>query len=226
MLDATTAYGLNFLVPSGDTCIGRSLREHGEFARIELDLLLAYATAPGSFVDVGANLGAICLPFAAARPDWHVIAIEAQRMMSAVLAANALNNRLLNVDMVHAAAGDRAGLAEFPAVGLDSRGNLGTIRFGMEAVTEPVRMLTLDATIPADTRLIKVDVEGFEPQVLEGARAVIQRRQAIWVVEATSGRPELHAQVIEIFLAAGYDAYFDGTTSLKPSSAHGPLISA
>lgn len=140
MLDRAEAYGLDFMFPAGDTAVGRSLKVSGEFARVELDFLLDHAGERGAFIDVGANIGAICLPFARRRPGWQVAAIEAQRPLSGVLAANALNNGLTQVAVFHAAAGATPGLANFPVVALDSQGNFGAIGAGVEAPMEPVRV--------------------------------------------------------------------------------------
>ena len=76
MLDSTITYGLTFLVPARDRAIGNSLRFYGEFAKPEIDFLVACAGDSGTLIDVGANLGAITLPFANQRAKWRVIGIE------------------------------------------------------------------------------------------------------------------------------------------------------
>lgn len=63
----TEAYGLEFEVPVSDIGVGLCPREYGEFARPELDFITA--SCGGDLLDVGANVGAICLPFASARPE-------------------------------------------------------------------------------------------------------------------------------------------------------------
>src|SRR4051812_46304360 len=99
MLEVAEAYGLSFFYPRGDHAVGASLRDHGEFARPESDLICDYlaAAAPGTFIDVGANIGAIALPVAARHPAWRVLALEAHRGLAGVLAANAYGARLFNV---------------------------------------------------------------------------------------------------------------------------------
>ena len=182
MLDKTTAYGLEFTFPAGDKIVGASLRRHGEFARVELDFLVDQATGSGTMVDVGANIGAIALPFARRCPDWTVLAIEAHRGLHGLLAANAVTNRLYNTEVHHAAAGAERGLVEFPALSLAEHFNFGALGFGSTTShTETVRMLTLDEISSDDTRLVKIDVEGFEPQVLKGATGLLARRRAIWL---------------------------------------------
>lgn len=212
MLDLTRAYGLNFLVPAGDTAVGWCLRLYGEFARPELDLLSDYMThlgAPGTFIDVGANVGAICLPLAQRHPDWRVIAVEAHRGLSGVLAANALNNQLVNLDWHHAAAGAAAGLTEFPALSLGSRTNFGNLGAHMNAdtPTEQVRVVALDDLAPSDTRLVKVDVEGAELEVLRGATRLLRDIKPVWLLEAKrEDQPSVRA-VADMLRDAGYSLY-------------------
>jgi len=223
MLDSTVAYGLTFLFPAADSAVGASLRNHGEFARTELDFLVEMATGKGALIDVGANIGAIGLPFASRRPDWKVLAIEAHRGLAGVLAANTLNNRLYNVDLVNAAAGAERGLADFPATPLSATTNFGSIGFKMRGgPTEAIRMLTLDEAAPPDTRLVKIDVEGFEPQVLKGAADLLARREAIWLVEATVQNPEASTEVVRVFQEAGYAVHWFYAPFATPHSPKGP----
>src|SRR4051812_30928270 len=106
MIESTEAYGLSFAFPARDTAVGASLRDYGEFARPELDFLLAHATDPrGVFVDVGANVGAISLPFAAARLGWRVISVEAYFAMAQLLEASVKSNALGNIEVLSVAAG-------------------------------------------------------------------------------------------------------------------------
>jgi hypothetical protein len=89
LLTTAEAYGLTFIVPEQDTGVGASLRHFGEYARPEIDLicdLLAPFGTDAAFVDVGANLGAICLPVAK-RNRCKVLAFEPSRRIHSILAA-------------------------------------------------------------------------------------------------------------------------------------------
>ncbi len=211
MLSTADAYGLRFLYPAGDDAIGASLRDYGEFARPESDLISAYlAKTPGTFVDVGANIGAICLPVAKAHPGIEVIAIEAHRGLHGVLAANALNNGLYNVQAHHAAAGAQRSIIDFPTPRLSIQGNFGTLSVSQTMRRmESVQMITLDERASAEaTRFIKIDVEGFEAEVLKGASRTIAAARAAWFVEANPDNDAAARQTMEVFLAAGYRLYW------------------
>ena len=70
---------------------------------------------------------------------------------------------------------------------LSATRNFGELRFTTTSeVKEPVLMLPLDELAPSDTRLIKVDVEGFEPEVLKGAQAFLRAARPLGVETETS----------------------------------------
>lgn len=214
MLTATTAYGLKFFVAANDLGVGKVLRERGEFARVETDLIVDYlkAAPSGTYIDVGANIGAIALPVAAATRA-RVIAIEAQREVASILAANVCNNGLHMIEVIHAAAGAQAGLTRFPQARLGRQalnfGIVGDSLVGHEGLhIETVRVCTLDEVAPADTRLVKIDVEGAEPQVLAGAADLIAKIRPIWLLEANDATMGPARQTMATLLEAGYRLFW------------------
>lgn len=208
MLKRAEAYGLSFLYPANDTAVGPCLERHGEFGRAQRDFLVSQAKgASGVFVDAGANIGTMSVPFAKLKPDWRVVAVEAHRGVASILAANALSNGCSNVEVIHAAAGPDRRVADFPTLPLDAHTNLGTSSFyDREAPRLPVLMLPLDQIAPAETKLVKIDVEGLEPEVLAGATRLIEEVRPVWFVEAFYKAHR--AQVMETFLRAGYAVYW------------------
>jgi FkbM family methyltransferase len=211
MLDETEAYGLKFRFPAKDSAVGACLRDHGEFARPELDFLLACAkAATGTLVDVGAHIGSLCLPFAAARPSWRVIAVEAHPELAQLVHGSAERNGLSNVQTLAVAAGEAPGLAEFPAVGLGSSGNFGTLGFRSDPSLprRPVGVRPLDDIAPDDTRLVKVDVEGFEPQVLRGGRRVLRELRPVWLIETHRKDLQERQEVAALLHAEGYRLFW------------------
>lgn len=228
MLDRTIAYGLDFLFPAGDDAVGASLRRHGEFARAERDLLLSMADADrGGMLDVGANIGALGLPFARARPGWQVVAVEAHRGLAGLHAANAVNNHLYNVDTITSAAGPERGWVDFPSAPLGQNGNFGSMGLGatgVPMVATPV--VTLDDVAPCDTRVVKLDVQGYEREALRGAERLLHQTRPAWLVEASgSGGAD---ELIALFTDAGYETFwfwspFVTYRPLKPGPVTTPI---
>jgi FkbM family methyltransferase len=135
---------------------------------------LARTVRPGAIiVDVGANTGNHTLYFATVMRAAKVIAIEPNPQACSMLRCTVAENRLETVDL------SRLGIAAGKAPGhgaviAGGQGHLGTTRFALNGEKEfPVA--PIDALIREDVDLLKIDVEGMELEVLEGARGLIQR---------------------------------------------------
>jgi FkbM family methyltransferase len=212
-VDVTRAYDLDFRFPASDTVVGATLRTFGEFSRVELDVLLHLAPQPsGVMIDAGANIGSLALPFAKARPGWRVMAYEAQRWISHLLAANAIANDLLNVEPIHAALGREESLTDFPMAALDASLNFGGLGFGSAGVSnERVRVTRLDDLPPSVhslVRVVKMDLQGFEPEVLRGAGELLTRVRPAWIAEADRNQEAVARSTIRVFFEAGYTLHW------------------
>jgi len=174
-----------YLTLRTDTVISAQLRTRGSF---ELHLSkIAEAVfrlrGGGALVDIGANIGTFSVPVARAT-GCEVHAFEAQRVISQVLSANFILNRISNGHVHHvmlgAASHEEGCLLPIPDYGelgnfgaysvvpdLYRRESLARMRSG--GLTEKVRVATLDDFGLDDVCLIKVDVEGAEIDVLKGA---------------------------------------------------------
>src|SRR4051812_36587709 len=98
-------FGNSLWVPSLREPIGLSLFASGVYEPETLAAALAHLPPSGIFVDVGANIGALALPLAATRPDAHIVCIEADPEIAAILRSNvALNNRQ-NIRVIECIAG-------------------------------------------------------------------------------------------------------------------------
>jgi FkbM family methyltransferase len=141
-----------------------------------VDYIARVAPKGGVVWDVGANVGAICLPVAAKRPDLFIHAYEPSPAVFARLQRNlALNVDLASRISAHCVAlTDRSGTVEFFAS--NERENSGVGSLGrMEntvSVAVNVRALTASEVVEADAAsapsLVKVDVEGFEMEFVRG----------------------------------------------------------
>ncbi|MEM1384677.1 MAG: FkbM family methyltransferase [Pseudomonadota bacterium] len=179
-----------FLVNPRDTYIGKSLIEYGEFSEFEWRLI-EQLIRPGSVVvETGANIGALTVPMAKrVGPSGLVFAVEPQILVFQMLAANLALNDLVNVVAINAAAGapesERwVGVARFNPEAETNFGGVQLVRLLTEGLPTRVRMDPLDTMLDV-TQLdfLKVDVEGMELQVLEGARGVIQQFRPVLYVE-------------------------------------------
>jgi FkbM family methyltransferase len=166
-----------------DTHVGRSLDLYGEWVESELDLLGPWL-APGDVViDAGANVGNHTVFFAGrVGPDGRVYAFEPQRRVFQMLCANLALNGVTNVEAVQAAVGTGLGEVAIPDVDYTAPGNFGGVRLACGAGRQvPVR--SLDSLGLARCAAIKIDVEGMELDVIDGASDLIARTRPLLYVE-------------------------------------------
>jgi FkbM family methyltransferase len=160
-------------------------------------------------IDVGANIGAISLPVAARLPNVRILAFEPNRPFNSLLAANVLNNRLCQVEVIHAALGSAEQIVRFPKCPLDHDGPHGQLSDAARGLpVEPVRMTTIDAVAPPDTRLIKIDVEGAELDILRGAARTLRDVRPILLSEVKVHLRARSEAVIGILSAAAYRLFW------------------
>ena len=78
-----------------------------------------------------------------------------------------------------------------------------SIPSGLEQLSEIVEVTTLDQMFDGEVRFIKIDVEGFELEVLQGWKRLLRDCQPIILIEVTSGY-ESYQQVADFLSLYGY----------------------
>ena len=133
------------------------------------------------FVDVGAHWGFFALQ-AATHPagEIDVIAFEPELMNATILYENVARNKSSNVTVVCAACGHENALAPLLINSTMGHSISGAdSRLDARAPSKWVPVVTLDGALanlqkPADRRLIlKIDAEGFEPNIIAGAKSLL-----------------------------------------------------
>lgn len=180
----TCRHGL-FMFNRNDVYIGRSLELYGEFSELEANLLCSLLRAGDTFVEAGANIGALTVPLAQrVGPSGQGFAFEPQRQNHQMLCANLALNGLSNVRARCAGLAAADGVMTAPVFDPARPNNYGDVRLVADEGHggEAVPVATVDGLGLSRCRLIKIDVQGMEPQVLEGAKATIAAcRPALWV---------------------------------------------
>jgi FkbM family methyltransferase len=167
--------------PKQDQVIGKALMDYGEFAEGENIVMSRYLRAGDVAVDVGANVGTTALAMAQqVGPQGHVIALEPQPVVAHCLAAALAANGLSQVRLLTVAAGQQSGMVKMDFS--QPLSNHGTAKVASQGDSVP--MIRLDDLELARCALIKIDVEGYEWQVIEGARATIGRLRPTLYFEA------------------------------------------
>jgi len=153
-------------------------------------LLLANLRTDDIFFDVGAHTGYLsCL--AGARGA-IVFALELQQSIVPIIKRNALLNGLQRVHVINAAAGARDGMTAVmryhPTLSgraLGEGGDRAAVSIDAPALDwlPVLRLDTLAGSLPRPPKLVKIDGEGSELQILAGARRLIAARRTLFMVE-------------------------------------------
>jgi len=143
-------------------------------------------------MDVGANLGEWTVPFARrVGAVGRVLAIEPAPRAAAALESTLAANALYQAELVRCAIGDRDGVTEFAVpVVTSARTDTGTAHIGPacaghDTLQVPLRSLDSIAAERDLDRLdlIKIDAEGCERRVLDGAADLLGRHCPVLVIE-------------------------------------------
>lgn len=165
--------------PAADDFMWREAKPDGSYQRRHLDAAMTFVTDRRVAIDGGAHVGQFTKPLAALFD--HVIAVEPAEDTFACLVANVARFRLLNVEVKQAALGSRVG---YVSLALDAkqtaRGNTGG-RFVVPGGGIPVERID-DWKLPY-VGLIKLDVEGSEPDAINGAIETIASCKPIILFE-------------------------------------------
>jgi FkbM family methyltransferase len=189
-----------------DVYIGRAFELYGEWSEAEIEVFRQIVRPGDTVVDAGAHIGSHALFLAkAVGPRGRVYAFEPQRVLFQTLCANMALNGMPNAFCRHAALGEKPGTVSVPAIDYAVPANFGGLSLEGQASGEAVELATLDGMDLPTCRLIKIDVEGMESQVLRGGRNLIARDKPILYVE--NDKPERAQELTGLIDALGYEMY-------------------
>jgi len=208
------------LALKGDHYITRSLEVYGEYCPDEWRMLKQIIRPGMTVVEVGANMGTHSVDMARACAPGPFYAFEPQPRIFQILCANLALNDIGNALAYPEGCGEAEGEAVVPLVDYAGRGNFGGVALqaaGARGIK--VRIRALDSFELPACGLIKIDVEGFEPQVLRGARQTIARCRPILYVE--NDRPAQQQEVISLIADMGYRLYWHTPGLFDPGNFKG-----
>jgi FkbM family methyltransferase len=160
----------------------------------------------GVFYDVGANAGYLSLEMTRLKPSCKlVVSFEPQARLVNNLRKSRDLNGITNMTVIDSCVGDVVGTTFFASEAHSIHAHVkypGDYSEGKSRGVE-VAQLTLDDAVgngnipPPD--VIKIDVEGYEYNVLEGARAVIARYHPHIVFELSDATPQFDRRPRDYF---------------------------
>jgi len=168
--------GCIYELPSYAEAIALELFTFGAYQRDTQKLILDHLSDSGTFIDVGANIGSISIPIARMRPDARIVSIEADPTVFDTLTRNIDINHATNIAAVRELIGANSNAIDFyraPATHF-GMGSIGP-QFGVRPVS--LQQSTLDDVLAGrsikQVDVLKIDVEGAELSVLQGAHHLL-----------------------------------------------------
>jgi FkbM family methyltransferase len=180
----------------------------GAYERWETGLVRRHLRTGMCFIDIGANVGYFTVLAArAVGPSGRVIAVEPSGYAADRLARTVAENRLGNVWLERVGLGRQAGEVTLYDPLPDNHTPTMLGEAGTPGIIVPVRRLDdcLDDWDVDRVDLMKMDVEGYEPAVLEGAaaalaagrvRALLCEFNAHWLARAGNSTDALRSRIL------------------------------
>jgi FkbM family methyltransferase len=175
----TKVEGMDLWYREDDRVIGQRIALD-KYEKYETALMMSQIGKNDVMVDVGANIGYYTMLLA--KRAKKVYALEPDKEIFAILKKNVEANNLKNVVLLNCAASDKKETKYL----VKDKENFGNSRLS-DKKGEMVNCLRLDDILVNEQKIsaIKIDVQGWEPAVIEGAKKVIERDYPTLFLEYT-----------------------------------------
>jgi FkbM family methyltransferase len=193
-----------------DQFIGRSIELYGEYCGARVDLFRQIVQSGDIAVEAGSYTGQTALALSkAVGSTGAVIAMEAQRLVHQMLCANLALNSVTNVYAPLMAAGEEASQIVVPILSPSVENNFAALglRDQVWESGDAVPVNTVDSFELRHCRLLVIDTEGMEIEVLRGAEATLATCAPI--VHVANHRRDKSAALIAHLQDRGYQLFWD-----------------
>ena len=231
--------GTQFLVFKGQDLISNHLKQELYENNVhQLALKILMDKPDGLVLDIGANLGTFCVPLARKIPQLKFHAFEPQRIVSYQLCANIIINSLENVYTYELALSNENASIDLAMPDYTAETNIGAFSIDSEvrgneyecktvSTTDRIDLVPLDYLTFDNVRLIKVDVEGHELEVLKGGIETIKANDYPPIIfEAWDWKPwfqEKRKTLFDYLEGHGYKIEQLGNNNLAWHPEHGKI---
>jgi FkbM family methyltransferase len=201
--------GSKFLVKTGETGLtGNIYTGLHEFP--DMAFLLHFLRGEDLFLDVGANIGSYTILACSAIGAKGIAFEPVQSTYNRLIENMRLNHLDGKVKSINKGVGAQQGSIAFTSDSDTTNHALASGEQCANAVT--VEVTSLDAALQSETpALIKIDVEGFETPVLEGAHETLQKQTLHSVIMELNGSGSRYGfdelRILELMANYGFETY-------------------
>ena len=179
-------------------------------------------------LECGAHHGFATILFANwVGPNGRVIAFDPMSHNCGILQKNISLNRLANIAVQQKAVGARAGYALFANTSNAYASTEMAPELTASGDVVKVEITTLDEYADLRPNFIKIDVEGYEQQVLDGARSVLALRPKLAIELHSELLPRYGASsrsVVDRLSTGGYELWIQWQDDAPPEPYRGQAI--
>ena len=162
-----------FCIFANDTGVSKTIKDTGNYGFGELKVYDDILNDGDLFVDVGMNIGAISFFLKKRRPDVRIIGFEPIREYAQLAVQNLADFDA--VEVFNFAVGADNKFLRAPNIALDRQFNFGATQIGNQDTGALIAQVSIDeffAGSVARPRLLKIDTEGGEFEVIQGATSL------------------------------------------------------
>ncbi|WP_040976969.1 FkbM family methyltransferase [Necropsobacter massiliensis] len=199
--------------------ISQYARTYGEWSEIEVQFFHKILTESSNVIEVGSNIGMHTIPIAKKATQGKIFCFEPQRIIFQLLCSNLMLNQLSHVYTYQQGVSHKNEQIEIATSDYNTPWNYGSFSLNQGFNTEgnfqgvinkeKIQIITLDShpEIQQLTHLalLKIDAEGFDLNVLKGAKQTIQTHQPVIFIEA---HPHQAKKLLEYLAQLDYRCYW------------------
>jgi FkbM family methyltransferase len=171
-----------YTAPTLDRLLSLHAHRLGWMGYAEKRFLRSVVRRDSIVADVGANQGLYTLWLARVATSGHVYSFEPDPDLFQCLEKNVRINQLTNISLIRAAASNRSGILSFAVNELNRGDNRVSTNPDETLKGKRVPAVTIDETVTSPCLdLLKIDVQGFEIEVLLGAQKTLMNNPGLMI---------------------------------------------
>ena len=203
-----------YIIFNNDCGVSDMARKGGIYEHYIFDYIREKIDIKGkNIIDIGANFGFHTLEFAELVEHGHVFSFEPQKLVYYQLCGNVILNGFDNVTTYNTALSDEVNVLKMENLQYHSEVDINIGNAHLDACYDNgynlVNVNTLDSYNFENVSVLKIDVQGYEPRVLDGAKETINKHKPTIFIEVEEPQLNVYGMqskdIFERLDALGYE---------------------